>query len=388
MTDPDVPAGPLAVAIDVSPVMDLPLTGVGYHVLGLIEALLENANGFDIRLFAARSRHTPESSFPFIRGFSQKRVVSHFRRLKTILWSRVNWPPIEWFTGRVDVAHGLFHDLPASRRARRLATIHDLSFRLLPETHTRQTIARETRLVQHCIRKADLMLAVSEQCRHDVHEAYKVPMDRIFVTPGGIRLDEFEPAPERLKTLRHKFGVDAPYFIYVGTIEPRKNLTRLIAAYARVRAKRNDAPLLVLVGRRGWDSEAVFKAITNNRLQGAVLYLGYLARTDSLALLKGAEACVYPSLYEGFGLPVLEAMAARVAVVTSKAGALLEVSGGHALHVDATDVDGLTHALETVLDKQEAVQAMVAKARQRAETLTWSQSAARLAQAYRLVAGA
>lgn len=378
----------MRIAIDASPLMDRPLTGVGYRALSILEALLGRDDGFDIRFFAARARRVPKSAFPFRHGYTHRCIVPYGRRLRTALWPRIEWPPIEWFTGAVDLAHGMFHDLPAAQRAKRIATIHDLSFLFHPETHTAQTVAVQTRLVQHCVRRADALIAVSESCKNDITETYGYPEDRIHVVLGGVDLDQFagEIDQERLEELLRKHELPASYFIHLGTVEPRKNLPRLIEAYSLLRRDRGDAPGLVLVGNAGWKSQPTLDAIWQCGVEEHVHHIGYMERADAATLLKGAVACVYPSRYEGYGLPVLEAMAARVPVITSKANALAELTAGTALHADAGRPEDLAAAMSDLLDNPEEAARRVEAAFTRAQQRTWANSAAQLAHVYRTVA--
>jgi glycosyltransferase involved in cell wall biosynthesis len=196
-------------------------------------------------------------------------------------------------------------------------------------------------------------------------------------------LAEFDAPPDtaRLDGLRRRFGLDRPYWIHLGTIEPRKNLPRLIRAHGRLRARRADCPPLLLAGAEGWKAEETLAAAAG--APGGVTLTGYLDRADAVALLRGAAGCVYPSLYEGFGLPVLEAMAARVPVLASNAAALVELSGGACLHAEATSEDALEEGLERLMDDTAGSRERVAAGHARARERTWDHSAALLAAAYR-----
>jgi glycosyltransferase involved in cell wall biosynthesis len=375
--------GRARIAIDVSPVMDRPLTGVGWRCLHLVNALLERRDEVEYCLFAARARKTPRGEFPFPQAEGAA-VVPYFRRLKTMLWPTVERPPIEWFTGPVDAAHGMFHDLPASRRAFRIATIHDLSFLRFPETHTAATIRTQTRLVHHCAARADGLIAVSEAVKSELLRTFEVAPDSVAVVPGGVHLADYQ-APldqEALQRLRARLGLEEQYFIHLGTVEPRKNLVRLLEAYAQCIAHRPDAPMLLLVGARGWKSDPIFEAIERLRLEERVLHPGYLNREDAVLALKGAAALVYPSLYEGFGLPVLEAMAAGVPILASTDPALMELTEGAAVHVDPHSVEALLSGMERVWTDQEGNRHRTAAALERARARTWTHSAEKLAQVY------
>ncbi len=378
----------LRIALDLSCAFEGALTGVGYVALHQARALMHLNEDLDLRLFATRARgiELPED---LEAGFTRTAVFSNARRLKIALWARCNWPPIEWFCGSVDAAHGLFHLLPATVRARRIVTIYDLVVFRRPETHTASTVRTHKRLLKHAARHGDALITISESCRQDVLEVLNAPPEKVHMVPLGVCLEDFAgPLDEDILARRKQnLGLTGAYWICIGTIEPRKNLCRLLEAYRRIVDRFPECPDLLLVGRRGWFAEPVFEAIAKLRLSRRVKYAGYLPRPDVILLLRGAAACLYPSLYEGFGLPVLEAMAARVPVMTSNAASMPEVIGGHGIVVEPEEVDALEWGLEQLLTQPAACEQMAERAFVRARSLTWENSAKRLLDVYRAVCG-
>ncbi len=376
----------LRITLDASSALEHPLTGVGYVALHQTSALAALNAGLELRLFGTRARGVAlpaEWRHAFTRSF----VVPGARRLKLALWSRWNGPPIEWFCGRVDIAHGLFHLLPAAVAAKRLVTVHDLVVFRHPETHTAETVRTHQRLLRHAARNADALIAVSESCRRDILDILNVPPEKVFVVPNGVCIEDFEGAldPAALARCRQQLGLQRDYWIYIGTIEPRKNLTRLLTGYRRIVDRFPDCPDLLLVGRKGWHAEAIFQAIGELRLENRVYHAGYLPRSDLILLLRNAAACLYPSLYEGFGLPVLEAMAAGVPVLTSNISALPEVIGPCGVLINPEEPDSLEAGMETLHLQPDACARMAREARERARGFSWENSAMRLAQVYRAV---
>ncbi|MCL4219456.1 MAG: glycosyltransferase family 4 protein, partial [Candidatus Hydrogenedentes bacterium] len=376
------------VAMDLSCALDYPLTGVGYRALYITQALRAQSPELDLRMFATRARCVNQIPEAFQTGFSRHFVVPYARKLKHHLWRRFDWPPIEWFCGEVDVAHGLFHELPAAKKAVRLVTIHDLSFFKFPETHTAATIRIHSAMLYHSARAADACITVSQSCKRDLMEVLKFPEDRIFVVPGGVNIEEFagSPSGEDVARLKAKLGLTRPYFIHLGTIEPRKNIPRLLEAYNRLRSRRQDCPQLLLVGAKGWLYEPIFEKLASYNFGNDVVYAGYLSRREAVLALKTALASVYPSMYEGFGLPVLESMAAGTPVICSNAASLPEVIGNCGLLTPPSDVDALEAAMENVLEHPGAASQRAEAAMQRAQAMTWSESARELAAVYRMLA--
>ncbi|MCL4694130.1 MAG: glycosyltransferase family 4 protein, partial [Candidatus Hydrogenedentes bacterium] len=376
------------IALDLSCAAEYPLTGVGYAAIYQVQALLRRRANLGYKVVATgdtRGKALLRKELPEI---ERQFVLPSARLLKYGLWTRFGWPPIEWFAGNVDIAHNLCHQTPAARRAVRAVTIHDLSFLRVPETHTERTVEVQTRLLSQCAHEADALIAVSEHCKAELVELMGVAPERIHVVPNGVRLEEFEaPFDETAQAaLKARIGLDRDYFIQLGTLEPRKNIERLIQAYDRVRSEREKIPQLLLVGALGWKSDGIVEAIRAASGNGDVVLAGYLRRDEVILLLRGARACLYPSLYEGFGLPVLEAMAAGTPVMTSEVSALPEVVGETGLLVDPYDTESMASAICSLLDDPSAARQRAEAARFRAQSMTWEESAARLERVYRQLA--
>jgi glycosyltransferase involved in cell wall biosynthesis len=382
--NPSTSSSKIPIALDLSCILDPPLTGVGYAALYQVQALRKFVDCFDYRLFGARSRRG-SASVPELAGIvSSECILSYVRRVKPAIWTRVNFPPIEWFCGEVRLAHDFFHQLPAARTALRCVTIHDLSFIRHPETHTRQTVQSQTRLVRHAVKHADALVAVSEFCKRELLELAGADERKIHVVPNGVNVDDFVAplAESAIAAVKETYGINGDHIIYLGTIEGRKNIALLLDAYATFSARNKSAPLLVLAGKVGWRSEAILEAINRFGPSGGVLQLGHIPRHDAIVLLRSARACVYPSIYEGFGLPALEAMAAGVPLIVSDADALIEVAGETATTFPRNDVDALVDALRRVVDDREESMRLAALAKQRAAHMTWLCSAATLVRVW------
>lgn len=378
-------ANPPSIMMDVSCLVPQPLTGVGYYTLHLLQAFAARRAEWDLRLFASSARGAAAAA-DRLRAISENVHTAPLpTRLKNALWTRLEWPPIEWFAGRADIAHGAFHLLPASRRAKRAVTVFDLSWLRCTDTRTAANTAMHLRLLRHAVRRADAIIAISKSCRNDLIELLDAPEDRVHVVYGGVFPEEFAGPMEAAEVarLRARFGIGRPYFLHLGTIEPRKNLLRLIDAYVRVYTRRPDCPALVLAGKRGWMCEDLFRAVDRLRLDESIIMPGYVTREEAVLLLRNAFACVYPSLYEGFGLPVLEAMAARTPVLTSNVSSLPEVIGDCGVLVEPEDTDSITAGLEQLLDDAAGRAARAEAAYARAQQFTWAASAESLAGVYR-----
>ncbi len=377
---------PLRIGLDLSCTAETPLTGIGYAALHQIQALAEINPRCALSIFAAGGSDAREligRQFPSI---THKHVFPRARLAKYYAWTRLQWPPIEWFCGEIDIAHNLCHATPATKRARRVVTVHDLSVFRHPETHTPRTIEVQTTLLRQSIAKADHLIAVSKFTKQELVDVLDADPDSITVVPNGVDIDAFQQEidEDAFEALRKKLSLPGPYFMYLGSIEPRKNIVRLIEAYAQLRERTPDCSKLLLAGNPAWGSDPILETIARHTKNGDIVQAGYLDRADIIMLLKNAIACVYPSLYEGFGLPVLEAMAAGTPVVASATPAITEVADGAAMLVLPDDTDALTEAMRDALDNPSADR--ITRGMQRARELTWDKSAEQLVACYQHIA--
>jgi glycosyltransferase involved in cell wall biosynthesis len=275
------------------------------------------------------------------------------------------------------------HVLPLAHPRRSVATVHDLGFHYYPEAHTLSQNLYLRWSTRHNARAASRVLADSEATRRDLATFYRVPPEKVEVVYPG-RDESLAPVtePAILAAIRARYGLQARYLLYVGTLHPRKNLVRLVQAFARLLGQREtlaasqaDGLQLVLAGKRGWLYDEIEAEVRRLALGDRVVFTGYVPEADLPALLSGALAFVYPSLHEGFGLPLVEAMACAVPVVCSQTSSLPEVAGDAALLVDPLDVEGLAAALARVVSDAGLRQALVARGRQRAMRFSWARCA-------------
>ena len=290
------------------------------------------------------------------------------------LWQRLRLPlPAEWITGHVDIFYSPDFVLPPlQRNTHALLTVHDLSFLRHPETFPPKLGAYLNQAVPRSVTRADHILADSEATRRDLIDLLDVPPGKVTTLYGGVtpRFDAQAVDGERAH-LQAQYGVGArPYILSVGTVQPRKNYVRLMEACDPLAAERDLN--LVIVGRPAWLSEPILAAAEQRPY---VHLMGFFDDTDLPALYRQAEILAFPSVYEGFGFPPLEAMACGTPVVTSTASSVPEVVGDAGLLVDPLDVPAWTAALARTLDDQ-ALRARLREAGlARAATFTWARSA-------------
>jgi glycosyltransferase involved in cell wall biosynthesis len=272
---------------------------------------------------------------------------------------------------------------PTLPSTRTLLTVHDLSFVRVPEAASPALKAYLDIVVPRSVRRADHILADSSATKVDLVELYGTPPEKITVLLSGVdarfrRVDDVSA----LSQVRGRYRLPStPYIFAVGTVQPRKNYGRLIQALARLRDAGHDVDL-VIAGGRGWLEDPIYETMRTTGMDGHVLFIGFAAEEDLPALYSDAVCVATPSLYEGFGLPVLEAMACGTPVVTSNVSSLPEVAGDAALTVTPTDLEALTEALRQLITDTTRREALISQGYERARQFTWEASARQLQQIY------
>jgi glycosyltransferase involved in cell wall biosynthesis len=284
-----------------------------------------------------------------------------------------------------ELFHAAEHLLLPLRGVPTVLTVHDLIFRRYPQHH--KPLNRwylNLTLPLYC-RRADHIIAVSEQTKRDVMAAYGVPADKISVIYEAADA-RFQPQPaEAVTEVRARYRLPDRYLLFVGTIEPRKNLGRVLAAFERLHAERlMDA--LVIVGKRGWLYDDFFAQLERSPVKHAVIFPGFVPDADLPAVYAGAQALAFPSEFEGFGLPVLEAMACGAPVVCSNTSSLPEVAGAAALLVDPADTDAITAALRRVASDADLAADLARRGVAQAARFSWQRAAAETLAVYQRVA--
>jgi glycosyltransferase involved in cell wall biosynthesis len=285
----------------------------------------------------------------------------------------------------LDLFHGTVNVLPFGLRCRSVVTIHDLAFLRFPEQVTAKRYRYLKLMIGNSARRADAVIVPSVATGEDVAELLGARAERIAVVPLGVS-DRFSPAiGAEIDRVRQRYDLTRPFVLAVGTIEPRKNLPRLIAGMAELRDQIEED--LVMAGPTGWLTDEVEQAITRSELGERIRRPGYIEEGDLVPLYSAASVVAMPSLYEGFGLPVLEAMATGAVVVTSNVSSLPEVAGGAAVLVDPMSVGSIAEGLRTSITDQELRARLRRDAIERARQFTWERTARETMAVYRSIAG-
>lgn len=283
---------------------------------------------------------------------------------------------------QLELFHGTNYEIPVWGRFPKILTIHDLSQLLHRETHTTAVVRRARRRLPLMAKAATMIITATESVKHEICEHLRVEPDKVAVTPYAAR-DQFRPTSPQLNIeVKKRLGLEDEFVLFVGTIEPRKNLITLVKAFAELLLTTDLRPQLVIAGKEGWLTGELFNYIAESDVKERIVFLGYVSDTDLAALYSSCKAFVYPSLYEGFGLPPLEAMACGAPVITSHIPTIMETVGSAAKLVAPDDVQGLAESLAQLLTDQEKRRQLSSAGLQRAKEFTWEKTARATLEVY------
>lgn len=358
--------------------------GIGRYAVNLVRGLLklsvEEYHDVEFVIFTA-----PQTDRGLLNGV-QANFCDRFRGVKSTMLRSGLLLSIGTVFDHIDLFHGLDQaSFPFwGKRSKHVVTLHDVIACVFPHL-----FPWKLRLVLQAAfatirRQVDLVIVPSESAKEDVAQYLGVERQRIVIIPHGVE-DRFRPIgdPARSAVVRQKYGLPHEYILFVGVLEPRKNIPFLMQGFSRLLAEKVGYGLtLVIAGGNGWGLVEIHKAVQSLGLQEHVVFPGFIDEEDLPDLYRGARLFVYPSLYEGFGLPILEAMACGVPVITSNTSSMPEVAGDAALLIDPLDVEGLASAMASVLIDKELKETLQQKGMARASQFSWETTARKTLESY------
>ncbi|PYQ14429.1 MAG: hypothetical protein DMF80_12520 [Acidobacteria bacterium] len=385
----------MRIGVDVSGLMR-PGTGAETYTRHLVGALAEHASSEDrlvgfVNAFAGTPRLPVPEGLPVVNPRWPWRILRP-------LWDHGLWS-VERFTGPVDVFHGGDWTCPPLRRGALVATVFDLAFERYPELYPREILAVHHKQLDQVAQRARGAVAISASTAGDLQRRWGERGPKVKVIhPAGDPIFAARRDVGAEAALRVRLGIPERYLLYLGTQAPRKNLPRLVRAYGRARRRGLEAALVLagsegrvggslLHGASAWDGPAIRSEIDSNALRDHVTMAGHVARADAAHLMRGATAFVFPSLYEGFGLPVLEAMSAGVPVIASCASSLPEVGGEAVRYVDPASEESIAEAMVELEADAALRQDLARRGAERSRGFTWARAASETLAFYRELAG-
>lgn len=368
------------VCLDIQPAV-AQLAGVGRYTRALVEHLGEARGADQLRLFYFDfQRRGLTFATP---NLKQQAIRWCPGRLVQKCWKTLHWPPFDWLAGRADVYHFPNFIIPPLTAGRTVVTIHDVSFLRYPELAETRNLAYLKARIAATIKRADAIITDSRFSAGEIIELLHADPGRVFPIPLGVAPQLNAPSPEAVALMRRQRGLQRPYLLTVGTLEPRKNTVFLARVFEAMRTFEGD---LVIAGMRGWKYKPILERLRSSPRQSAIRYLDYVSNEELPALYAGAELFLFPSLYEGFGFPPLEAMRCGTPVLASAAGSLPEVLGDGARLIKEFDAERWVGEASRLLTDNTLRQEMIEKGRAWAARYTWPETARQTWTIYRKVA--
>lgn len=365
----------MKIGIDVS-CLSKRKTGIGYYTYYLIRGLSKIDKGNKYYLFSSKKFTLKLTGDNFTINFSSFPGYLH------AFWEQF-WLPFEAFKYKVQLLHSPNYSIPLLFSGPTIITIHDLSVCLFAQTHPWLRRLKHNLLLSPLIKRASKIITVSENSKKDVKKLFGIPEEKIAVIYHGVSSD-FHPISDQnyLESIRRKYNLPHYFILYVGTLEPRKNIPTLLKAFSLLRNKKNVKHKLVIVGKKGWQYKEIFDALEKLNLKNDVVFTGYLPEEDLPAIYNLADLFTYPSLYEGFGLPPLEAMACGCPVITSNTSSLPEVTGNAALLVNPHSRREIYEGMDAILSNHKLRNRFIEDGIEQSRKFSWEETARRTLKVY------
>jgi len=306
----------------------------------------------------------------------------------SLLYNRLNrylrLPYKLFFREEADVTQFFNYVLPPGVKGKTALYVYDMAYKVYPETIGEKTLRMLNENLAESCRRADRIITISEFSKQEIIKYLGIPSEKIAVVPCAVDHSIYNNIIDldELTVIKKKFNIDQDYFLYLGTLEPRKNIERLIDAYAALHKRDTLIPKLVIAGKNGWNYDNVYKKVNDYKINENVIFTGYIDAEEAVTLLKGALAFVFPSIYEGFGMPPLEAMACGVPIITSNVSSLPEVVQDAGYLIDPFSAEELSEAMFEIINNSEQRKRLIEKGLKRAKKFTWKGSAELLRSVY------
>lgn len=383
--------GKKRIAFDAQPLLSNSKSGVGFHEDGLVQSLMHyyNQDEYLFDYFAWKNRKIKKEKI--IAYINQENIIANECRwfpgsLYRMLWGVLPIPYKLFFGKKADITHFFNFCIPPGVYGKKVVTIHDMALHRFPYTIRLKTKIMLKLNLNKSIKCADAIIAVSEFTKSEIQKFYNVSPEKIYVVPNGVDVDKFHAnyTEQNKMFVKEKYGIKGEYFLYMGNVEPRKNLSHLIKAYIYAQKEcKGIFPKLIIGGAKGWLCEEIYQLVEKNN--DCIKIIGYVGDEDVPILMSAAKVFCYVSLYEGFGMPVLEAMACGTPVLTSNTSALKEVAGDAAVQVNPMDVTSITNGLLELYNNKELRDYCKQQGVNRARNYSWEKAAHKLYEVYETV---
>ena len=353
-------------------------TGVGWYIYNIVKELSKSdRNDYIAEFINFMGRHDVKSQIDYDIKIKQNKMLTY--TMYNFLTKKMNISHNLIFGTKSDIYHFFNFTIPKNINGKVIITIYDTVFFSAPETMGDMKAISE---YKYAAERSDLIITISESAKSDIIKHFNVDEKKIQIVTPGIDLQKYSYnyTDIELENVRKKYDLPQNYILYLGTIEPRKNIERIVKAFKNYKKEVKDDLKLVIVGNKGWKYDNIMKLIES--MGTDIIITGYIDEEDKIPIYKLAQFFVFPSLYEGFGMPVLEAMAAGVPVVTSNVSSLPEVAGNAAILVDPLSEDEILEAYKKILSDKQLQREMIEKGLEQAKKFQWKKSVEVLEKVY------
>ena len=355
-----------------------PKTGVGWYIFNIVKGLVQNnKNDYTAEFINFMNRHNVKEQINYDIKIKQNKFIPY--KVYNILTQKLKISHNFLMGTKSDIYHFFNFTIPKNIKGKVIITIYDTVFFSAPETMGDMKAISE---YKYAAERSDLIITISESAKSDIIKHFNVDEKKIKIVTPGIDLEKYSYNYNdiELENIRKKYKLPEKYILYLGTIEPRKNIERIVKAFKKYKKEFNDDLKLVIVGKKGWKYENIMKLIES--MGTDIMITGYIDEEDKIPIYKFAQIFVFPSLYEGFGMPVLEAMASGTPVITSNISSMPEVAGNAGILIDPFNENEIFEAYKKILLDKKLQRKMIQKGLEQAKKFQWKKSVEILEQIY------
>lgn len=378
----------MKIAFDSQILFERQKTGIGRNSEAIISNYIQlDADDIVLNYFRMLEENKREEVIDHYLS-NHKVNINKCKWFHSVLYNRLNHylrlPYKLFFREEADVTQFFNYVLPPGVKGKTALYVYDMAYKVYPETIGEKTLRMLNENLAESCRRADRIITISEFSKQEIIKYLGIPSEKIAVVPCAVDHSVYNNIIDLdlLNGIKNKFNIDQDYFLYLGTLEPRKNIERLIDAYAALHKRDTLIPKLVIAGKNGWNYDNVYKKVNDYKINESVIFTGYIKAEEAVTLLKGALAFVFPSIYEGFGMPPLEAMACGVPIITSNVSSLPEVVQDAGYLIDPFSAEDLSEAMFEIINNSEKREQLIEKGLKRAKEFTWKGSAELLRSVY------
>lgn len=372
----------LKIAYDAQLLLDDKMTGIGWLAHNVVSAMIrvrpQNEYTLDFFLLSKQIKKNKKIIKKYrLAGFAIDGCNWFNYTLYKIIWPFIPIRYSSFFRRREDITMFFNYYIPPGVNGKKITMIHDMTYKVFPETLNKKTLYMLNMNMKKSCKRADKIITISEFSKREIVKYMGVDENIIEVMPIGIEHNLFKTYEDKqqIQKVLKKYGIMEEYFLYLGTLEPRKNIERMLQAYLKLKKENDNCPKFVISGRKGWMYDSIYGFVKQNNMEDSIIFTGYVEEYEVPLLMNGAIAFLFVSLYEGFGMPLLEAMACGTAVITSNVSSMPEVVGDSAIMVNPYSIEEIFAAMKVLCQNKIYRNKYVERGIKRANEFTWDKSA-------------